>query len=339
MIVAGWEGTPINRKTHILIIGLVCVALLLASCKRFGGAQPTARPTLTPTPRSTPLPPVPTTIPLGSEDNPLHLQIVAPSSSSRLVSSAVDDLQVALLEDTELNVVVDLVDTDAEALAALCDSTAGTITAAWLNGLAYAAAYDQDCGTAALQVERGERSSASTSDQSLIIVRSNLGVEGIGDLVDHTFCRLGYSDFYSWLVPSMMLKAGGISSAAQFDEVKDYDDPAAMIDDVASGDCDAAGISAQDYENYVGVTTRSRIRTLDQSVEIPYLVLVLPPQLPLAQQDDLTNALVSIANGSRAGVLAPLLDQDQLFVVTDDELSSLRGFISRAGIDLAQAGN
>lgn len=277
-------------------------------------------------------------VPLGSEDNPLHLQIVAPSSSSRLVSSAVDDLQQALLEDTELVVEVDLVETDAEALAALCDSSAGTISAAWVSGLAYAAAYDQGCGTAALQVQRGSRSSGSTGDEALIIVRSNLDIAGVGDLVDHSFCRMGYSDFYSWLIPSMMLKAGGISSAAQFSEVRDYDDASAMIEDVASGDCDAAGIAASMYESFVSVTARSRIHTLQQSVEIPYLLLVVPPQLPLAQRDALANALVSIANGSRAGSLSPLLDQDRLFVVTDDELSSLRSFISRAGIDLAQAG-
>ncbi|MFN8451098.1 MAG: PhnD/SsuA/transferrin family substrate-binding protein [Anaerolineae bacterium] len=277
-------------------------------------------------------------IPLGSEANPLHLEIVAPDSSTRLVENAVTDLQQALLDDTEMNVVVELVESDAEALAALCDSSGGTIAAAWLSGLAYAAAYDQDCGTAALQVQRGERSSGSTGDTSLIIIRSALDVSGVGDLVDHVFCRLGYSDFYSWLVPSLMLRAGGITSAAQFSEVRDYDDPAAMIDDVASGDCDAAGIAASVYEDSASATARARVRTLQQSVEVPYLVLVVPSQLPLAQQDDLTNALVSIANGSRAGTLAPLLDQDQLFVVSDDELSSLRSFISRAGIDLAQAG-
>gem|GEM_PF-6408714 len=37
-------------------------------------------------------------------------------------------------------------------------------------------------------------------------------------------------------------------------------------------------------------------------------------------------------------MLEPLLDQDEITAVTDEELSSLRNFFERAGIDLAQAG-
>jgi ABC-type phosphate/phosphonate transport system substrate-binding protein len=280
---------------------------------------------------------VPTQVPVGSEDNPLHIALVAQGSSERLIESAMSDLEQALLDETQLTVVVDVVDSDAEALTALCASPGGTVTAAWLSGLAYAAAFEQDCGAAALQVQRGERSSGTTGEESRIIVRSALDVSGIGDLVDHNFCRLGYSDFYSWLVPSIMLTAGGVSPAS-LSEVIDYDDPAAMLDDMAAGDCDAAGIAASQFESLASAQARARVRTLQESVMIPFLVLVIPAQLPLAQQEQLTNALVAIANGSRASVLAPLLDQEQLLVVTDDDFSSLRSFVARSGIDLAQAG-
>ena len=64
-----------NRKAHYLMIGLACLALLMTSCRRLPFAEPTSRPTVTPTPRSTPLPPVPTAVPLGSESNPLQLKI------------------------------------------------------------------------------------------------------------------------------------------------------------------------------------------------------------------------------------------------------------------------
>lgn len=278
-----------------------------------------------------------TQVPLGSEDNPLHVTLVAQGDTERLINSAVSDLEAALLEETQLNVVVDLVDSDAEAIAALCASPSGTVAVAWLSGLAYVAASEQNCGTAALQVQRGERSSGTTGDEARIIVRSSLDVTGIGDLVDHTFCRLSLSDFYSWLVPSMMLAAGGVTPA-NLESVTDYDDPAALIEAVSEGDCDAAGIAAGQFESLASAAARSRVRTLQESVMIPYQVLVVPQQLPLAQADMLTNALVAIANGSRASMLAPLLDQDQLLVVTDDDLSSLRSFVSRSGIDLAQAG-
>lgn len=321
------------------MIGLVCLALLLASCRRFGGGEPTARPTLTPTPRSTALPPIPTAIPLGSEDNPLRMMIVEPArtGSRQAINNAVEDLQAALLEDTGLTVMVDLVPSDAEALAALCASPGGEVAVAWLGGLAYAAAYAQDCGTAALQVMRGERASATNGDEAVIIANRRLDINGVADLGDNSFCRLGVDNLYSWLAPLIMLDVAGVSVTA-LGEVTDFDDPAAMLAAVAAGDCDAAGISASQYDEIVDAATRARMRTLQESVTIPYSVLVYPSALPLGERDQLTAALVAIGNGSRSGILSPLLDQDAIAAVADDDLSPVRQFVNRAGIDLAQAG-
>lgn len=322
------------------MIGLVCLALLLASCRRFGGGEPTARPTLTATPRSTALPPVPTAVPLGSEDNPLRMMIVQPTGavSRQAVNNAVEDLQAALLEDTGLTVVVDLVPSDAEALAALCASPGGDVAVAWLSGLAYAAAYAQECGSVALQVLRGQRASATSGDETVIIANRGLDIGGVADLADNSFCRLGVNDLYSWLVPLIMLDTAGVPVTALGD-VTDFDDAAAMLAAVAAGDCDAAGISASQYAETVDAATRARVRTLQESVTIPYAVLVYPTVLPLGAREQLTSALIAIGNGSRSGVLSPLLDQDEIAAVADDDLSSLRQFVNRAGIDLAQAGS
>lgn len=318
------------------MIGMVLLALLLASCRRFGGAEPTARPSLTPTPRSTPLPPVPTTVPVGETDNPLLMKFVV--ENSRAVASAIDDLQQALLEESGLTVTVERVDSDAEALAALCDSPKGDVTVAWLSGLAYAAAYAQNCGTAQLQIQRGERANAVNGDESLIIITEDLEAESVGDLADTVFCRLSYDDLYSWLIPSLMLRSGGITPSS-LKVINDYgDDAETMVEDVATGDCDAAGISASQFESLPNTTVRSALSTLQESVTIPFAVLVYPVDLPLGQREALTNALVAIGNGTRGTMLEPLLDQDEITAVTDEELSSLRNFFERAGIDLAQAG-
>ncbi|MEP7292708.1 MAG: PhnD/SsuA/transferrin family substrate-binding protein [Chloroflexota bacterium] len=324
------------------MIGLICLALALSSCRRFGGGEPTARPTLTPTPRSTALPPVPTAIPVGSLDNPLLMKIVQPQTTRprQAITSASENLQAALLEETGLTVLVEVVESDAEALAALCDSPKGDVTVAWLSGLAYAAAFAQECGTAALQVQRGARSSAATGDEARIIVNRAVDVSSVGDLSEHSFCRLNLtlSDIYSWLIPSLMLDTAGVS-ATDLDAVNDYDDAETLIAAVASGDCDAAGISASQYEELANAEARASIRTLQESVTIPFAVLLYPVELPLGQQAQLTSALVAIGNGSRSGTLSPLLDQDELSAVTDDDLSALRQFINRAGINLAQAGS
>ncbi|HVU11899.1 MAG TPA: PhnD/SsuA/transferrin family substrate-binding protein [Phototrophicaceae bacterium] len=335
------------------------MALLMASCRRLPEAGPGTTPTITPTPRSTALPPVPTAIPVGATANPLHIVFVRPSSSASLgvsatespddsateapastpepaesVDSAVTDLQKALTTATKLAIKVDLVNSDAEALAALCASPQGTITAAWLNGLAYAAAYAQQCGSALLQVERA---SHSTGDQARIVVKSSAKFTAVGDLSGATFCRLGYTDLYSWIIPALMLKSGGVADS-DLKSITDYSDPAKLLADVAGGKCDAAGIAGSQFDQIATSDERSGLRTLQQSVTIPYAVLVMPDQVPLGQQKQLSDALVKIAEGTQSAMIEPLLDQDKLDAISDSGLGQLRSFIASAGLDLAQAG-
>lgn len=329
-----------KRNLRYLSVGLICLALLLTSCRRFRGVEPTVRPTLTPTPRSTPLPPLPTPLPLGSEENPLHMTIVTPATdrSQRALDDAVSQMESALLQETGLRVDVALVSTDAEGLAALCGSVNGEVTAAWLSGLAYAAAYAQGCGSAALEVERGTRADAQAGDSARIVVNSAAEIEGIADLPGKTFCRLGYSDVYSWIVPQLMMRAGGLASMTDLRSIRDYEDTESMIADLADGICDAAGVAGGVFDDTVTSRQRSRVRMLDESVMVPYLVLVYPTMLPLAEQQKVSDALIAIGNGTRAATLSPMLDQSRLVPVSDDDLGGLRTFISRAGIDLAQAG-
>ncbi len=319
-------------KRLMVMLALLCMALLAASCRRLPDAGPTPKPSITPTPRSTPLPPIPTDIPLGSTRNPLHLMMVKPQGDDQPSDSSMSDLQAALLSSTQMTVTVDLADADAAALTALCASPAGTVTAVWLSGVAYAAAYAQNCGTALLQVQRG----SVEGDQAHIVVKSGSGLSAAADLTDHTFCRLSYTDLYSWLVPSLMLEGAGVS-AGSLKSITDYDTVSALLGAVASGDCDAAGIAGSEFDA-ASASLRSGLRTLQQSVTIPYAVLVVPPELPLAQQQQLSDALIAIGNGTQSDLLQPLLQQDHIVAVTDSDLESLRSFISRAGIDLAQAG-
>ncbi|MEO8395922.1 MAG: PhnD/SsuA/transferrin family substrate-binding protein [Chloroflexota bacterium] len=325
--------------------GLICLALLATSCRRLPYAPPTVKPTITPTPRSTALPPIPTPVPLGSAKNPLHIVFVAlPDVASQATpdadateeptsAQAASDLEKALLDAAQMTVKVDVVTSDAEALAALCASPKGTISAAWMGGLAYAAAFAQACGSAALQIQRGN----STGDQARIITGSDK-ITAIADLADHTFCRLGYSDIYSWLIPSLMIHSGGVADS-DLKAINDYTDASVMIGDVVAGKCDAAGISASAFDDLANASARTSLRSLQQSATIPFEVLVVPAQLALAEQQQLSAALIAIGNGTRAGTLHPLLAQDQVIAASDDDLSGLRSFVSGAGIDLAQAGN
>ena len=336
------EAGKINRKAITLTLVLLTIALASTSC-RPSAPPPTARPSPTSTPRSTPLPPLPTSVPLGSTGNPLHLVIVAPSAlegagatAGASTDTAVSDLEAALLEESDLTVAIDLVETDAEALSALCASVADTVSAAWLSGLGAMTAEARNCGSVVLQVERGTRSNAATGDVAALVVASDSPITSAGDLTEKTFCRLGVADQFSWLIPTLMLRAAGVSPDA-LTAVLDYTDPNEMVRAVADGTCDAAGIALSEY-NDLRVSARSSVKLLDQSITIPYAVLVYPAELPLGEQHQLTDALVAIGNGTRADLLTPLVKQDQLLAAAPADFSSLRSFLSRAKVDLAQLG-
>jgi ABC-type phosphate/phosphonate transport system substrate-binding protein len=309
---------------------VACLSLLLlTSCRRLPKAGPTARPTITPTPRSTALPPIATLAPPGTQENPLHMAVVAPDAEA-VGQVVINAIESAMLTQADLYVVVDLVGTDAQALAALCNSSGGTVSAAWLGGLSYVGAYAQECGSAALQVERGG-TDAETGDTARIIVNPALDVSSIGDLEGNSFCRLGYDDVYSWMIPSLMLRAAGVNSSDLL-QIIDYQDVDTLVADVANGACDAAGIASSQLDADSGV------RTLQESVAIPYSVLVVPEQVPFGQRQQFVDTLVAMSEGAQPESLEVLLDQTGLIPIEDNDFTSLRGFINRSGIDLAQAG-
>lgn len=308
---------------------LLCLSLAaaLSSCRR-GDNGPVSQPTLSPTPRSTSLPPVATPIPVGAEGNAIRMvfAVGATSSTEDEVQAAIDGLQAALLEETSLIVEIERSATDAEAISALCNSVSGPVTVAWLNGVAYTAADAQDCGTAVLQVSRED----SLTTRAVLAVNTRSGISSIDDMVGKNFCRVSATDFYTWLLPSIMLAQSNFSTAS-FTTITDYEDVPALIRALEDGDCDAAGMSEADY-----ATANSRVRTLSGGLDLPIGVLTYPESLPLGQAEALTAALTAIANGTRNTLLQPLLGQDALVEADSDSLTAIRTAITRTGVDLGE---
>ncbi|MBE0690583.1 MAG: hypothetical protein IH587_10735, partial [Anaerolineae bacterium] len=80
----------------------------MAACS--GAAAPTAVPTLMPTPRSTPLPVSATAAPLGSDDRPLQIAIIADETAA---GDAITTVEAALRERANFAVEFVAVDTQA----------------------------------------------------------------------------------------------------------------------------------------------------------------------------------------------------------------------------------
>lgn len=312
-----------------LLILLLCLTLAaaLSACRR-GTIAPTSPPTLTPTPRSTSLPPIQTPIPVGAAGNSIHMifPIVDTVRSDQAINAALRDLADALSEESGLSIETERVDSDAEAVAALCASLSGTVSVAWLNGVAYAAADAQNCGTAALQVRRD----GATTERAVLITQSGSRITGVAGLDGADFCRVSATDFYSWLMPTIIMATNNFSPA-DLGSVTDYEDVTSLIEAVAAGDCDAAGVAQTDFES----ASAQDIDDLPGSIAVPIAVLAYPDALPTAQRELLNDALIAIGNGSRAELLEPLLNQDDIVEADEGDLSAMRGVLSRAGIDLA----
>jgi ABC-type phosphate/phosphonate transport system substrate-binding protein len=200
---------------------LILFSLVLAACGGPSTPTPTPLPTATATPRSTPLPLVPTAIPLGSEDNPLTILMV-PQGTRRAATGSDEDLADLILELTGLHVNVELADSDGAVVSQLCgaDPVVG-----WLGGVAYMVAEAQGCAEPALAIRR---ENAGGFRVDLLIATDITGDQvtesDVAALDDRTLCRLSSDDVQTWLVPSLMLRSAGIDPMYGLDGVIDVED-------------------------------------------------------------------------------------------------------------------
>lgn len=306
------------------------LALALAACREQAAPSgPEIAPTLTATPRSTPLPAVPTPVPPGDEGNAIRM-VIRPLGPAADARSAAEDFETAVLERSGVVIEVKLVDRYAEGLAALCDSAGGQVSVAWLNGPAYVAARAQNCGLPALQVERDD----ATGEAGSIIVGADSRRQGLQHLSGSTFCRLGNDDFYSWFVPSLVVRANGLEPANTPLEVVDQDDIPALISAVGDGDCDAAAVPASAVDDDDPVTV------IETTIAFPYAVLMIPAEVPLGKRLALVDALFDMAkNRADAVTMRLLLAQDALVPASAEDFTELEAYMDSTGLDFAQLGN
>lgn len=292
------------------------------------------QPTLTLTPRSTPLPTLEPTLAPGSEDSPIQMAIVR-SGGARTANSlnrAANAVAEALLEETGFIVEVEIVQTDADAVAALCNALTGAPAVAWVSGIGYAALSAQECGVPALVVERGTGRQLTTSQEVQIVVNRTLGISELAGLAGRTFCRLGYNDLNSWLVPVIMLRGAGVSNLPN---AVDSTDVEAMIAAVAEGDCDAAAVTAADFDRF-GDDVEDSVRVLNQTATMPYAVFMYPPSFNLDTRRRLIEGLLAMENSDD---LETLLDHDGLARFEDADLDEFESFLQSTGLDFAQLGS
>lgn len=262
--------------------------------------------------------------------------VVPVVSSSSAANNAATALEEALAEQTGLTVEVVPVQSYAEAFGALCGVGLGEVNIIWVDGVTYAAAHAEGCGIPSLMVERGRGNNAATGEVVQVIANNEAEITGMDDLGDRTFCRLGYDDLYSWLIPSVMLQMNGVNPLTDLEAINDYEDETELLEAIAAGDCDVGALPETEFEDLANADIRDAVSVLDESVSIPYAIMMYPPETPLGVRIAVEDAMLAIAGGSGAAALEDLLGQDELVRVDADDLSDVRAFFESAGLDLAQ---
>lgn len=325
------------KRYHIVL--LLMLTVVLAACRPARNRGPTPIPTNTPAPISTPLPLVPTAIPPGVAENPLKVALVA--FDAEAAAEQVEALQQLILDEAGVAVEILLVERYAEALAALCSSVGQDVTAAWLDGIAYLAAEAQGCGDPVLAIVRDVDGEPSIGDTGQVIVSATFGSNRLSVLPTRTFCRLGVTDFYSWLLPLLIFEANDINSDS-FAGVVDYEDTESLISAVIDGDCAGTGIASATLNQLIAddESIRDGVRVAATSAPFPYGILTMPIEVPLGTRIALINGLEAIAEDEeKSAILYPFLGQDDLDTVNVEAFAELRDFMVETGVDLAQLGN
>jgi ABC-type phosphate/phosphonate transport system substrate-binding protein len=334
------------QPKHIFSVGLTRLVLLsilifsIVACRPQAAALlPTPIPTLTAVPRSTPLPALPTSVPVGKKDNPLLL-VIHPVTKLETDSTTLADLEAAIEKKTSLVVKIKVVESDAAALAALCASTPTQPTFAWLTGVGFIAASAKNCGQPQLLVSKGTGSKATTGEIVTIIARR--GISSLTSVKGRIFCRIGNTDLVSWLIPSLMMRAAGVNPENDPKTIKDYTESSDLVTAVASSQCDVAAIPDVSVKELVtdDKSVSAKASAILTSIEFPYTVLMASSDIPLSAITAVNNELVSLAKDRLLKInLSKLLDQSTLIPVKIDDLQPLLDFAATTGQNFAQLGS
>lgn len=320
--------------TRWILTSLLVLMLGLSACGT-ADVEPTRIPTRTPTPVSTPLPVVATAVPLGVPDNPLQMMIVPVAAEE--AAAAETTLEETLLNTTGVTVDVVLVESYAQALAAVCES-GGNAAAAWLDGMSYQAAIAQSCADPVLVVQRDTVGELRDGEGTQIIFSSALATTQINALMGRVFCRLGYDDLHSWLMPLLIFRQNNIETG-DFEQIVDYDDLDQLVAAVESGECSATGASESVVLARTDEDGNTPFLSLDPTAPIPFGVLLYPIEVQLGARLSLTDGLIALAEDeATAPLLQPFLGQAALERFEPGQFEAFDLFIAELGLDFAQLG-
>lgn len=278
------------RKDRLALGLLVVFALVLGAC-----AQATAEPTEAP-PEPTAVPPTevpePTPIPWGTEENPINWVFV-PSGEMERVTAGAEAVADLLFEQTGL-VISTFVATDyTAAIEAMCAEPPQAQMSS-LATFAYITAADRGCAESELVALR--RGSTSYNGQLIYNMESGIVPGDYTTLVGKSFCGVDETSTSGWIIPTIMLRAGGLDPETDL-EVTFAGSHDAVASAVYSGDCDfgATFVDARTAIEETYPDVMEKVGIFEVSIAIPNDGVQYATSFPREYRDQLNEALLAIA--------------------------------------------
>lgn len=272
------------------LAGAGLLILLLAACGR-RDVVPTARPTLTLTPFSTPLAYPPTAIPLGSADNPLKIVLMPPLADE--ANAQAEMLSQRLSDATGVEITVVLAQRPSEAIAALCDSLTGDAAVGIVDAVGYAIVRAKGCAAPVAWLETTTNPSFQM-EQSVFVSKADEALAAV-ETREKPFCRVSADDFYGWTLPLLELSTRELDSKT-LGTLRDTVTIDAAIEMVNEGDCWGMALPARLFDALTDAED-ARIadwRIVDRTDRAPLGILMMPISVPLDIRQRLLDALIAV---------------------------------------------
>ncbi len=344
-------------RAMTVFLTFILALFILTACG--GGDEDTAPPSTiivaSPTPRSTPLPPVNTPVFYGSTDLPLRVLYIPPTGASNVtdaeisVSEALNtNLTNIRLEELGLTMQVQLepVENMLAALDAVCIQRDAL---AWVDAFTYAAAVERCDAQPLLGVQReisinglpdGVEVSTQDGIQIEIIYRADLSTppQNITELAGLTFCRLSRLDAISWVYLGLALQAEGVNPLLDLGGVVDVEDYSAMLSALDDGTCDVGAIPSGTLAALIEATdgvTEDEILILSSTIPtIPHDILIAPPDesIPPDIIQSFVSQLLSLqGDDDFSDALQLLIPYDQIIEVRALDFRRFLSWLDDAG--------
>lgn len=312
------QERKIIKHTHWFSLSLiVCIfAVLISACgeKETGPIATPVLPTSVPT--ATPLPPIPTSSPPGSDANPLVFTFVTAGAED--LEADAQALSEELSSDADLSISVQLVDSNPAAYEALCG---GSAVVASLDAFSTIAAQNGGCGEARYIVEIDGRTETQTQ-----IISEKDKVFTLPNVWQRSICRTDAHSASGWIVPMLALKANSVDPFSGLGMVVDVDDDDAVLEAILDGECEV-GITEIGAEQALGED--GGVIVLAELPPVPNMSIVVSTQL-----DGPRNALMSDLLRKNIDAIAALLDADDLVEAEQVNYSALNELLDLAGLDV-----